>query len=165
MVGAREARLSDLRSDNNLIFLGSPRSDPWAAMFNDELDFRMVYDMNSRQEFVKNVRPQQGEPGNYTATAMGYGTGQSFATLSFVANPDHAGQVLLISGINAEGTEAAGALATDESRLAGALRRCGIVFSEPIQHFQILLRLSMIAGSPSNIDIVACHRLSDNPNP
>jgi hypothetical protein len=156
--GARDVRLPDVRTDNNFIFLGSPRSNPWTMLFNDQLDFRLVYDKNSRQEFVRNVHPQPGEPPSYVATAMGYGTGQSFAIITFIRNPDHKGHVLILSGITAEGTEAAGELVTDVARLSAVLRRCGIDSSDPVKHFQILLRLSTMAGTPGNVDVVACHR-------
>ena len=31
---ARSIRLEDLKTDDNFVFLGSPRSDPWASLFN-----------------------------------------------------------------------------------------------------------------------------------
>jgi hypothetical protein len=157
--GARDVRLPDVRTDNNFIFLGSPRSNPWTLLFNDQLDFRLVYDQKSRQEYIRNVHPQAGEPLSYVATAMGYGTGQSFAIVTFIRNPDHKGHVLILSGITAEGTEAAGELVTDVPRLSAVLRRCRIDVSDPVKHFQILLRLSTMAGMPGNVDVVACHRL------
>jgi hypothetical protein len=159
VVAAREVRLSDLHTDSNFIFLGSPRSNPWTLLFNEQLDFRMVYDKNSRQEFVRNLHPQRGELPSYVATAMGYGTGQSFATITFVRNPEQKGHVLILSGITAEGTQAAGELVTDAARLSAALRHCGISPSDNVEHFQILLRLSTMAGLPSNVDVAACHRL------
>jgi hypothetical protein len=33
-----KTRISDLKSDDNFIFLGSPRSDPWVSLFNDRLE-------------------------------------------------------------------------------------------------------------------------------
>ena len=82
--------------------------------------------------------------------------------MAFVRNPDQNGHVLLLAGANAEGTEAAGKLATDLPRLAAALKACGIAPSGPLQHFELLLRLSMMAGSPTKVDIEACHALPGN---
>jgi hypothetical protein len=159
VLAAREVHLSDLHTDTNFIFLGSPRSNPWTVLFNERLDFRMVYDKNSRQEFIRNLHPQHGELPSYVATAMGHGTGQSFATITFVRNPDQKGHVLILSGITAEGTQAAGELVTDVAHLSAALRHCGNSSSDNVDHLQILLRLSTMAGLPSNVDVVACHRL------
>ncbi|HVC90742.1 MAG TPA: hypothetical protein VND66_09000 [Acidobacteriaceae bacterium] len=156
---ARGIQLSDLKSDDNFIFLGSPRSDPWSALFNDKLDFRFLFDNATKQEIIRNVHPRKGELPAYIPTALGWGTGQSFAIVAFVQNLDQNGQVLLLAGANGEGTEAAGRLVTDPSRLATALQRCGIRSGNPLRHFEILLRLSTMAGSPTTVDVVACHAL------
>ena len=89
-------------------------------------------------------------------TARGWATGQSFATISFAQNPGKDGQVLILAGANGEGTAAAGELITDGPRLSTALRNCGISSSNPTRHFQLLLRLNTMAGSPSNVDVLAC---------
>jgi hypothetical protein len=156
---ARDIRLSNLYTDDNLILLGSPRSNPWSALFNDQLDFRFAFDDDSQQEIIRNAHPRSGEPSSYIPTAKGWATGQSFATISFLQNPGRDGQVLLLAGANGEGTAAAGELVTNPQRLSDALRECGISSSTPVTHFQLLLRLNTMAGSPSNVDVVACHVL------
>ncbi len=157
---ARSIQLSDLKTDDNFIFLGSPRSDPWTALFSDQLDFRFVFDKATNQEIIQNVRPRPHELPAYVPTAPGWATGQSFAVIALVQNPDQNGQVLLLAGANAEGTEAAGKLVNDLPRLASTLHGCGIQSVGQPQHFELLLRLNTMAGSPNNVDIVACHALS-----
>ena len=157
--GARSIQMTDLESDNNLIFLGSPRSDPWLSFFSDQLDFRFVFDKGAGSEYIRNVRPQQNEQPSYVPTALGWATGDSFAIIALVQNPDHGGQVLLLAGANAEGTEAAGKLVTDSTRFSSVLGKCGISPAGPLQHFEILLHLNTMAGSSSKFDMVACHIL------
>lgn len=159
---ARNFQMSDLQTDDNYIILGSPRSDPWSALFSDQLDFQFSFDQNSGQEIIRNVHPKAGEAALYIPTALGGATGHSYAIVALVRNPDQAGQVLLIAGANAEGTEAAGRLVTDMSRLTAALRGCE-ASSGSLRHFEILLKLNTMAGSPDNIYVEACHALSDNP--
>jgi hypothetical protein len=156
---ARDIQLTDLKTDDNFIFLGSPRSDPWSALFSDQLDFRFAFDKDSGQEIIRNVHPRAHELASYIPTAPGWATGQSFAVIAVVRNPDQNGHVLLLAGENREGTEAAGRLATDLSRLSGVLQKCGVASSGPLQHFEVLLHLNMMAGSPNNVDVVACHIL------
>ncbi len=156
---ARDVRLSDLYADENFIFMGSPRSNLWTTLFEDQLDFRFVFDDASHQEIIRNVHPHPGESSTYVPTAKGWATGQSFATVSFVQNPGKEGQVLILAGANGEGTEATGELVTNGPRLAAALRGCGISSAQPVRHFQLLLRLNTMAGSPSNVDVLACHVL------
>ena len=156
---ARSIQLSDLQTDDNLILLGSPRSNPWFGLFDRHLDFRFEFDQASRREIIRNVHPRPGELATYVATVPGWSTGQSFAIIAFIPHPDQNGQVLLLAGENAEGTEAAGKLVVDLPRLASTLKRCGISPSGSLQHFEILLHLNTMAGSPSNVDAAACHIL------
>ena len=157
---ARHLRLDELDTDNNFIFIGSPLTDPWTTLFNDQLDFRFVYNKSTHGEFIENVHPRAGEAAAYIPTAKGLATGDSFATVSFVGNPNHSGQILLLAGLNAEGTRASGELVADLANLPKALDRCGIRSAAKVQHFQLLLRLSSMAGSPRHWDVVACHVLS-----
>lgn len=160
---ARNLHFSDFDTEGNLIFLGSPRTDPWISLFDDQLAFRFIYDHASRQEIIENVRPHPGELVKYVPTAKGFATGQSFATVSFVRNLNHGGHVLILAGANAEGTKAAGELVTNPASLSSALQRCGIrssaADSDAGQHFQILLHLRMMAGSPTAFDVAACQIL------
>jgi len=160
---ARSIQLSNLQTDDNFVLLGSPRSNPWAALFSDQLDFRFDFNQDSGQEIIRNVRPHLHEQAQYVPTALGWATGQSYAIVALVRNPDQNGDVLLLAGANAEGTEAAGKLITDLPRLSSELKDCGISATGPLQRFELLLRLKMMAGSPTNIDVEACHILQGNP--
>jgi hypothetical protein len=160
---ARSIQLIDLKSDSNFVFLGSPRSDPWVSLFNEQLDFRFELDKNARSEFIRNVHPRPSEQQQYIPTAPGWGTGDSYAIIALVKNPDQSGQVLLLAGANAEGTEAAGKLVTDLPRLSTELNKCGVSSSGPLRHFEMLLHLNTMAGTPNNVDLVACHILPDGP--
>ncbi len=156
---ARSIQLTDLKTDDNFIFLGSPRSNPWSALFSDELDFRFAFDKATAQEIVVNVHPRANELPTYVPTAMGWATGQSYAIIAFLQNLDQTGQVLLLEGANGEGTEAAGKLVADLPRLSATLHKCGIDPSGSLRHFEMLMRVNTMAGSPNSSDIVACRTL------
>ncbi len=159
---ARSVQLAGLQTDDNFVFLGSPRSNPWSTFFSDQLNFRFAYDKNSGQEIIRNLHPAPNEQAQYIPTALGWATGQSYAIIAFVRNLDQNGQVLLLAGANAEGTEAAGKLVTDLPRLSTALKNCGISPSGQQQHFEMLLQLNMMAGSPTNVKVEACRVLPGN---
>jgi hypothetical protein len=156
---ARGIQLADLKTDDNFIFLGSPRSNPWSALFMNELDFRFVFQNSGRQEILENVHPRPGELPQYVPTALGWATGHSYAIVAFIQNLDQNGDVLLLAGANGEGTEAAGRLVSDPSRLSDALLSCGIKQGGPLKHFEMLLRLNTMAGSPTDAKVVTCHTL------
>lgn len=157
---AATTRLSDLRSDDNLIFLGSPRSNPWVSLFNEGLDFQFAPVDASQKEVIRNVRPRANEQTVYAPTGT---TGETFAIVAFVQNPDRDGQVLLLAGSSGLGTDVAGRLVTDLPRLSSALQSCGIQPAGPLKHFEMLLRVHAMAGSSRGFDVVACHILRDAP--
>lgn len=157
--GARNLQLANIHTDDNFIFLGSPVSNPWTSMFNEQLDFRFAFDPVRISEFIQNAHPRPNEHAAYIPTAMGWATGDSFAIVAFLQNPDQTGHVLLLAGANSEGTEAAGRLVADVQRMKSILQNCGLKNGEATQHFQLLLHLNTMAGSPSHVDTLACHLL------
>ena len=157
-------KLADLKTDDNFILLGSPRSNPWFSLFDNQLDFRFVFDGATRQEAVHNQRPRAHEQAMYLPTAMGGGTGDSYAIIALVHNVDQNGQVLLLAGANAEGTQAAANFVTNLPRLSTTLRDCGVhAGNDKTQRFELLLRLSTMAGSPNDVSVTACHLLGNTP--
>jgi hypothetical protein len=157
---ARAIRIQDLQTDENLVLLGSPRSNPWTSMYDPLLDFRFVFDDRTQQEIIRNTRPANGEKSEYIPTAGGYDTGQSFATVSVFQNPGQAGRVLMIAGANGEGTQAAGDLVADPARWEKVLQSCHITGTVSKQSLQLLLQLDTMAGSANDIKIVTCHLLN-----
>jgi hypothetical protein len=56
-----------------------------------------------------------------------------------------------------------GNFVTELPRLTAVLKGCGISPTGPLRHFELLLRLNMMAGSPTNTNNVeACRILSGN---
>ena len=68
---ARNLRMPDLQTDDNFVFLGSPRSNPWTSLFSDQLDFRFVFNKDALQEIIHNYRPRANELTEYLPTALG----------------------------------------------------------------------------------------------
>jgi hypothetical protein len=155
---ARSLRIKDLQTDDNLVLLGSPRSNPWTSIFDRALDFQFAFDNQTQREFIRNLHPAKGESDTYVPTAGGFDTGESYAVISVLHNPGYAGRVLILSGASGEGTGAAGDLVADPARWAAALRPC---HAPDLSHqsLQILLHLGTMAGSPSTVEAVSCHIL------
>jgi hypothetical protein len=157
--GARDIRVQDLETNGNLVLLGSPRSNPWALMYDPLLDFRFVFDEHTQREFIQNVHPGKEEKNVYIPSAGGFGTGDSYATISFFQNPGHTGQILMIAGANGEGTEAAGSLVTDPTRWDSLMNSCNLPKAPSGVPVQLLLHLGTLAGSASDVQVVSCHVL------
>jgi hypothetical protein len=106
-----------------------------------------------------NSRPRAGEKAVYIPTARGFATGESYAVVAMVHDQNQAGRVLLLAGVNGEGTEAAGHLVTDRAHLLRMLEHCSIPAQGTAPDFELLLSVRMVAGSPSMVDMLACHVL------
>lgn len=156
---ARSFQLSFLNNNDNFIFLGSPRSNPWFSLFADKLNFKFVFDHQLASEFIRNLHARSPEQETYIPSANGGGTGYTFAIIAFIQNPDQNGQVLLLAGANGEGTAAAGDFVTDPQRISRALQNCGIARTGPTRHFEILLRTEIMAGVSRQTEVMACHVL------
>jgi hypothetical protein len=157
--GARDIRIQDIETNDNLIFLGSPRSNPWTSMYDPLLDFRFALDEHTQREFVHNVHPLSGEQSEYLPTAGGFDTGVSYAIISLFQNPGHSGRILMIAGTNAEGTDAAGSLITDPTRWDWLLKPCHLSNPHAQLPLQLLLQVGNMAGTAKDVQIVGCHIL------
>ena len=158
---ARSLHLSDFKTDDNFVILGSPRSNPWVGLFQNQLDFSFEFDDTHKQEYIRNKHPGKEESPTYVPTAGGWDTGQAYSIVALVGNPNQTGQVLLVAGSNAEATEAAGKLATNVAILSQTLKNHGIDPAGPVRHFEILLQVSTLAGSFNTYDVIAFHALTN----
>ncbi len=160
---ARSLQLDNFRTDDNFVILGSPRSNPWSALFEEPLDFAFAYDEQLKQEIIRNKRPRNNELAAYVPTAKGFETGQAFAIIGFVGNPRQTGKVLLLAGTNAEATDAAGRLVVSLDSLSRTLKQYGIDPRDTGCSFELLLEVRTLAGSPKTFEVIGCHRLLTGP--
>ncbi|HTF72395.1 MAG TPA: hypothetical protein VK638_57980 [Edaphobacter sp.] len=156
---ARELDFRDFKTDNDFIILGSPRSNPWTALFQDQLDFTFDRVPGTPYELCRNAHPKPGERSVYVPTAIGGATGDAYAIAAFIQNSDQSGNVIILAGSNAEGTEAAAAFMTDADLVDKTLRANSINPTGAPLHFEALLRLTTMAGSPNRFQVIALHRL------
>ena len=146
---ARDYTPDALKRDN-VILIGSRKSNPWVDFFQDQLEFRMDFDADLHQSGVRNLRPLAGEPEFYAepqdpATNVGYGV------VAFLPNIGQTGDALIIEGTDSQATEAAGEFVTDEQSMALLKRRLN---SKTFPYFQLLLKTSRLSGTPFTAQII-----------
>lgn len=157
---ARALQAQDFKTEDNFILLGSPVSNPWLALFQDRLDFYFTYDPTRHEEIINNRHVEQGESSAYVPTTPGWGTGQAFAIVGLLDNPNQTGHVLVLAGSNSVATQAAYRLVTDMDSIDRVLQQSGIDRDDRTAQFEILLRVNTMASSLDNFEVAACHRLS-----
>ncbi len=155
VVYSRDLNLRVLQK-GNVIYTGSRRAIPWVDLLESKLDFHFVYDERSREIVVKNQRPEAGEPGQFEVTSSAIGGAiDRFAVVAFLPAPS-GGNILLLSGQEMSGTEAAANLVTTEASLREVLRRLP-VREGGIPYFEALLKVKHVEYTTQGFEVLAVH--------
>lgn len=157
---ARSIGMADLRSGSAVI-LGSRRSNPWVQLFEARLNFVLAVGSPCGGPRFENRCPRPGEPDSFAIPCRFDIDGtertemESYALIALLPNLSDMGHVLVLEGLNMEGTEAAGETVTNPERLANLLRQIGHAPGSPVLPFEALLRLTSIPGGYANANVIA----------
>jgi hypothetical protein len=153
---ARELRPRDLEQ-GAFVFVGSPSSNPWVSYFQDKLNFQEGEGkVGESLKFFQNAHPKPGEQATYQGLAFTGSSGEDYATISLLPLANGRGSVLILQGLEQEGTEAAGLFLADASnrqKLQAALGFSGSP-TQPV-YFEALIRTQAVAGAPNATSIIA----------
>jgi hypothetical protein len=158
---ARNVDIHDLRS-GNFVFAGSRRSNPWIELFEPSMNFVLGRDPNQPGPHFLNKSPKPDELRVFSMTSPLEVHGgaedksvDSYAVAALLANPSGPGMVVIIEGLSMEGTEAAGEFVTNPAHFEPFLRRIGLKEGQAIKPFEVLLKLTALAGGYANPQVVA----------
>jgi len=153
---ARELRPRDLE-EGSFVFVGSPSSNPWVSYFQDKLNFQESEGVVGESlKYFQNLHPKPGEQTAYQGLAFTGSSGEDYATISLLPVPNGRGSVLILQGLQQEGTEAAGLFLADAGNRQKLQQALGISSApgQPI-YFEALIRTQAVAGAPNATSIVA----------
>jgi hypothetical protein len=159
---ARDLRIRDLDHEN-FIFIGSPASNPWVSLFQDKLNFRESEAAvgNSAKAFL-NTKPLPGEQAQYEGLRWTGTEGDDYATIALLPNTTQDGSVLILQGLQQEGTEAAGRFLVEPDNRHQLQRALGIPMSDTLTDnvwFEALIRSRTVSGAPNSTSLVAVRRI------
>lgn len=158
----RELRIRDLDHDN-YIFVGSPASNPWVLLFQDKLNFReSERSVGSSAKAFVNTNPHPGEQARYEGLRWTGTVGEDYATISLVPNSTHDGSVLILQGLQQEGSEAAGRFLADEENRRQLRKALNISGSDGVAEevwFEALIRSRTVSGAPNSTVLIAVRRI------
>jgi hypothetical protein len=130
-----EVQLQDFK-DKSAIIIGSSISNPWAQLYEDQLNFRCELGDNNQIHF------------NDASSADHYPNdddnrhSRTYARIAFLPRSADTSPALLIAGTTAQSTQAAGELVTNQDRLDPLLRKIGLDPKGSPRFFEILIRSS-----------------------
>lgn len=157
---ARELRPRDLE-DGSFVFVGSPGSNPWVSYFESKLNFQEREGIvGESMKYFQNIHPNAGEQDKYQGLQFTGASGEDYATISLLPILNSHGSVLIVQGLQQEGTEAAGIFLADAENRRRLEQALGITSSTPQPvYFEALIRTQAVAGAPNSTSIVATRLL------
>jgi hypothetical protein len=143
----------------NFVFVGSPSSNPWVSLFQDRLNFRESEGLvgQSAKMFL-NTKPRPGELPQYEGLRSTGAVGEDYATIALLPNLTHDGSVLILQGLQQEGTEAAGRFLADDVKRNQLRSALGANGSDPTW-FEALIRSRTVSGAPSSTSLIVVRRI------
>ena len=163
-VAIRSAKTMQIHdfTGGNTVLLGSNRSNPWNRLFEPMLNFRFDYDEDQRVAFIRNMNPLAGEQSTYRAALPGK-SGDCYSSIALVPNLRHTGNVLIIGGTTAEGTESAGEFLMNPAASSALLATLTQRNKGRLPYFEVLLRSGTFSGIAKNAETIAFRVIAVDP--
>lgn len=159
---SKDLRIRDL-DHQNYILIGSPASNPWVSLFEDKLNFReSEAEVGKSVKVFVNTKPLPGEQARYEGLRWTGSEGEDYATIALLPNMTQDGSVLILQGLQQEGTEAAGRFLVDEENRRQILHALGIAPTDRMTGnvwFEALIRSRTVSGAPNSTNLVAIRRI------
>jgi hypothetical protein len=154
IIHSRDFQVRLLRT-NNVILLGSSRSNPWEDLVGDRLNFWYSYD-SSGTASIRNKNPKPGEKALYTCEDNPrQGLPSGYCVVARIPNLADSGKVLIIAGTEMEGTEAGGEFVLTGHTLRQLREAMGVRSGSPFPDFEALVSTTHLAGASPRAEVVA----------
>lgn len=140
-------RLQDLKTQN-IILLGSRRSNPWVELFENQRNFYFEYDKAVKKSFYRNKSPRAGEETVYRTGGDDNNSDEAYGVVTFLPNLSQTGHILIIEGTTSEGFEAAGAFVTDPKLFSTFEQKVKSGNKDAaLPYFELLLKTHRLEGT------------------
>jgi hypothetical protein len=141
---------------DNVILIGSRKSNPWVDLYEPQLNFTVEYDPLNKVSYIRNHNPQKGERATYpvdvTSPSAANANPDSYSVIACLPNGTSGNKVLIMAGLNASATDAAGEFLTSEAQLKNMKKLLGI---GPMSSFEALLQTNQLSGTPIAARVIA----------
>jgi hypothetical protein len=153
---ARDYAFRNLKSDN-VVLLGSPRSNLWMEPFQSQLGIRWQFDKAQGTYYpVDTWAP--GEPKPFPAS-QGTEARESYCGISLLPNLGGNGHVLIVSATGGSAYNAAAGFLADETAMSNLHRQLSATDTRAFPYFESLIRVKGRSAQPRDAAIVVCRRV------
>jgi hypothetical protein len=143
----------------NMIFLGHRKANPWAELFDNQLNFTYEWHAEARKGLMLNRKPKPGESESYEWNVP---PNTTYATLAYM--PTSRGTAVLIGGTDMTAVDAGSHFLCDEDAIQKLHSALGIDLTQKVPYFEALIvahRARNIAYEPQLVSV----RVLDHPSP
>ena len=151
---ARSITAEDLKT-SNVILIGSKHTNPWVAIYEPGMNFRLQYEPEVDASLVQNLHPRTGEQSSYR-NGSGSTAQSTYGVIAYLSG-NSGGHVLIVEGLNMAATQAAADVLLNGSDFAPILqeahRRDGT-----LSDFELLVETTSIGAASPDARIIA-HRI------
>lgn len=152
---ARQLGMSAFQMGEDFLIVGGRRANPWASLFEKDLEFEMKFTGTPESATFVNRNPREGEEREYVTKLDDRRSGNAYGRVALVPGLSGKGKVILIAGTNSDTTVAAGDLLLREHSLREVEQRLGRKVDSTLTHLEVLIETSAIAGGTKDFRIVA----------
>jgi len=156
LIFARDFHARHFAADN-VVLLGSPRSNPWLELFQPAMALRFRWDETDRHEYIVDLTPPPGGAAEYRLERSPGQTGvlrPGYGIVAFLPNLERQRSVLVIAGTDMEATGAGGHLVTNEAAVVQLRERLHVAPGTALPHFEALLSTRKIGGTAPSYEIL-----------
>jgi hypothetical protein len=136
---------------DSVILIGGKKSVPWDYLFDDQLNFVTDYDYTRGLQIVRDRNPKPGEQDVYSVSLSSTSL-VGYATIAYLPNPSHTGNIIILAGTDSDATGAAAAFLTSESQMQNLRNTFGV---NRFPYFEVLLKTSRLSGTFFDAELVA----------
>jgi hypothetical protein len=151
----------DDASNENVIFLGSPRANPPLGMLQNNHDFVFQFmpgDSNQYRLAIVNNQPHPGEPKQFLSTPDSLPIQEDYALISLFQGMRPEERVLVLAGITTFGTQAAAEFVSRNDSLKALISRLKLSSNGELEPFEAVIRVKINDEVPVEEQIVAVHQ-------
>ena len=136
---------------DNLILIGGKKANPWIYLFDDQMTFSADYDDARGLGYISNRHPRSGEAASYVPSRYPSGF-VGYSVVAYLPNPNHDGNVIILTGTDSDATSAAAEFLTSEEQLK---KFQGTLHVQKFPYFEVLLKTSRLSGTSFSAEILA----------
>jgi hypothetical protein len=145
---ATAIKFRDFRQMPAVLIGGS--NNPWVPILLSSLRYSVQYDAESHEAWIRDAQNPSMHEWSTNRARQSTGSSEQYAIVSRVFNQQSGQWVIALSGLEAEGTEAAAELVVDPKYaklIPAAITEKG--------NFQIVLKTTVIGGEPGPLQVLA----------